>query len=105
MGLLVVVFVDDSLGCSLLDYDRLLVFGVVVLVDCGVCFFVQKEDVVVQCGVVVLIIVDNIDEQVMGGILGVNIDVKILVVSVIKLVGFQLCGQFGLIIVKFMVSI
>lgn len=40
MGLLVVVFVDDSLGCSLLDYDRLLVFGVVVLVDCGVCFFV-----------------------------------------------------------------
>lgn len=69
-GPLVAAPADDSPGCSPSDYDRLPVSGAVVLVDRGVCPFAQKEDAAAQRGAVALIIADNIDEQAMGGTLG-----------------------------------
>ncbi|ACC39185.1 M28 family metallopeptidase [Mycobacterium marinum] len=86
---------DDSPGCTPSDYDNLPVKGAVVLVDRGECQFAQKEDAAAQRGAVALIIADNVDEQMMGGTLGVNTDVKIPVVSVTKSVGLQLRGKSG----------
>ncbi|KAA1251190.1 M20/M25/M40 family metallo-hydrolase [Mycobacterium simiae] len=94
-GPLVVVPADDSPGCTASDYDRLPVQGAVAVVDRGSCEFANKEDVAAQQGAVALIIVDNVDEQSMGGTLGVNTDVKIPVVSVTKSVGMQLRGKSG----------
>lgn len=94
-GPLVLVPTDDSPGCTASDYDKLPVRGAVALVDRGSCEFAQKEDVAAQQGAVALIIVDNVDEQSMGGTLGVNTDVKIPVVSVTKSVGMQLRGKSG----------
>lgn len=94
-GPLVVAPADDSPGCTVSDYDNLPVQGAVVLVDRGNCPFSQKEDVAAQRGAVALIVADNVDEQRMGGTLGVDTDVKIPVVSVSKSVGLQLRGESG----------
>jgi Zn-dependent M28 family amino/carboxypeptidase len=84
-----------SPGCAASDYDKLPVQGAVALVDRGSCPFAQKEDVATQRGAVAMIVVDNVDEEQMGGTLGVNTDVKIPVVSVTKSVGVQLRAQPG----------
>ncbi len=86
---------DESPGCTASDYDKLPVQGAVVLVDRGNCPFAQKEDAAAQRGAVAMIVVDNVDEQQMGGTLGANTDVKIPAVSVTKSVGMQLRGQPG----------
>ncbi|BCI91608.1 hypothetical protein NIIDMKKI_68140 [Mycobacterium kansasii] len=69
-GPLLSVPTDDSPGCTAADYDKLPARGAVALVDRGSCEFAQKEDVAAQQGVAALIIVDNVDEQSMGGTLG-----------------------------------
>jgi Zn-dependent M28 family amino/carboxypeptidase len=86
---------DESPGCTPSDYDKLPVQGAVVVVDRGSCQFAQKEDAASQRGAVGLIVVDNVDEQAMGGTLGANTDVKIPVVSVTKSVGFLLHAKAG----------
>ncbi len=85
----------ESPGCTPAEYDKLPVQGAVVVVDRGSCQFAQKEDAAAQRGAVALIIVDNVDEQSMGGTLGANTEVKIPVVSVTKSVGFQLRSKSG----------
>lgn len=85
----------DSPGCAPTDYDKLPVQGAVVVVERGNCQFAQKEDAAAQRGAAALIVVDNVDEQSMGGTLGANTDVKIPVVSVTKSVGFQLHAKSG----------
>ncbi|MHA7649669.1 M28 family metallopeptidase [Mycobacterium sp. ML4] len=86
---------DDSPGCTPSDYDKLPAKGAVAVVDRGNCPFSQKEDAAAQRGAVALIVVDNVDEESMGGTLGANTDVKIPVVSVTKSVGFQLRSKSG----------
>ncbi|ORV68984.1 M28 family metallopeptidase [Mycobacterium gastri] len=103
-GPLLSVPADDSPGCTAADYDKLPARGAVALVDRGSCEFAQKEDVAAQQGVAALIIVDNVDEQSMGGTLGVNTDVKIPVVGVTKSVGMQLRGKSGPTTVKLTAS-
>jgi Zn-dependent M28 family amino/carboxypeptidase len=94
-GPLLIAPAADSPGCTAADYDKLPVQGAVVLVDRGSCEFAQKEDAAAQRGAVALIVVDNVDEQSMGGTLGANTDVKIPVVSITKSVGVQLRGKSG----------
>src|SRR5271166_2365015 len=94
-GPLVAVPAGDSPGCNASDYDKLPVPGAVVLVERGTCPFAQKESAAAQRGAAAMVIVDNVDEQQMGGTLGVDTDVKIPVVSVTKSIGVQLRGQSG----------
>jgi Zn-dependent M28 family amino/carboxypeptidase len=94
-GPLVAAPADDSPGCSPSDYDKVPVQGAVVLVERGTCPFSQKEDAAAQRGAVGMVVVDNVDEQSMGGTLGANTDVKMPVVSVTKSVGMQLRGLSG----------
>ena len=94
-GPLVAASAGDAAGCKPADYDQLPVQGAVVLVDRGTCPFAQKEDAAAQRGAVAMIVVDNVDEQQMGGTLGANTDVKIPVVSVTKSLGAQLRTQPG----------
>lgn len=94
-GPLVAAPAGDSPGCAASDYDKLPVKGAVVVVDRGSCQFAQKEEAAAKQGAVALIIADNVDEQSMGGTLGVNTDVKIPVVSVTKSVGIQLRAKSG----------
>jgi Zn-dependent M28 family amino/carboxypeptidase len=95
----------DSPGCAASDYDRLPVKGAVVLVDRGNCPFAQKEDAAAQRGAVAMVVVDNVDEQQMGGTLGPNTDVKIPVVSVTKSTGAQLRTQSGPATIKLNASV
>ncbi|RFD25943.1 amidohydrolase [Mycobacterium uberis] len=92
-GPLVAASADNSTGCTASNYDRVPAQGAVVLVDRGNCPFAQKEDVIAQRGAVAMIVIDNVDEEQMGGTLGANTDVKIPVVSVTKSVGLQLRAQ------------
>jgi Zn-dependent M28 family amino/carboxypeptidase len=94
-GPLVAAPADDSPGCTPSDYDGLPAQGAVVLVNRGNCPFAQKEDAAVQRGAVGMVVVDNVDEERMGGTLGPNTDVKIPVVSVTKSNGISLRGQTG----------
>jgi Zn-dependent M28 family amino/carboxypeptidase len=99
-GPLVSAPAGDSPGCTASDYDRLPVQGAVVLVDRGNCPFTQKEDAAAQRGAVAMIVVDNVDEQQMGGTLGANTEVKIPALGVTKSVGILLRGQPGQATVK-----
>jgi Zn-dependent M28 family amino/carboxypeptidase len=99
-GPLVSAPADDGPGCTASDYDRQPAQGAVVLVDRGNCPFAQKEDAAAQRGAVAVIVVDNVDEQQMGGTLGANTDVKIPTLSVTKSVGILLRGQPGQATVK-----
>jgi Zn-dependent M28 family amino/carboxypeptidase len=94
-GPLVAAPADDSPGCTPSDYDGLPAQGAVVLVNRGSCPFSQKEDAAVQRGAVGMVVIDNVDEQHMGGTLGTNTDVKIPVVSVTKSDGIVLRGLTG----------
>jgi hypothetical protein len=92
-GPLVTVPPANSAACSPADFDGLRVQGAVVLVDRGTCPFAQKEGAAVQRGAAAMIVVDNVDEQQMGGTLGADTDVKIPVLSVTKSTGLQLRAQ------------
>jgi Zn-dependent M28 family amino/carboxypeptidase len=94
-GPLVAAPADDSPGCTPSDYDGLPAQGAVVLVNRGNCPFSQKEDAAVQRGAVAMVVVDNVDEERMGGTLGANTDVKIPVVGVTKSDGIMLHGLTG----------
>ena len=94
-GPLVVAPGGDSPGCAAADYDNLPVRGAVVLVDRGTCPFAQKEDAAAQRGAVAMIVADNVDEEEMGGTLGVDTNVKIPVVNVTRSVGMQLHARPG----------
>jgi Zn-dependent M28 family amino/carboxypeptidase len=84
---------DHGPGCVASDYDGLPAQGAVVLVDRGNCPFAQKEDAAAQRGAVALIVVDNVDEQQMGGTLGESTDVKIPALSITKSTGILLRRQ------------
>ncbi|OBA80569.1 amidohydrolase [Mycobacterium sp. 1164966.3] len=94
-GPLVAAPADDSPGCTPSDYDGLPSQGAVVLVNRGNCPFAQKEDAAVQRGAVAMVVVDNVDEERMGGTLGADTDVKIPVVGVTKSDGILLHGLTG----------
>lgn len=85
----------ETAGCNAADYDGLPVRGAVVLVDRGHCTFAEKEDAAAQRGAAAMILADNLDEQQMGGTLGVDTDVKIPAVGVTKSTGLLLRGQPG----------
>jgi Zn-dependent M28 family amino/carboxypeptidase len=99
-GPLVSVPGGETPGCNAADYDGLPAQRAVVLVDRGKCPFAQKEDAAAQRGAVAMIVVDNVDEQQMGGTLGADTDVKIPAVSVTKSTGLLLRGQPGQATVK-----
>ncbi|MGA9359875.1 MAG: PA domain-containing protein, partial [Mycobacterium sp.] len=99
-GPLVSVPEGDTSGCNAADYDKLPARGAVVLVERGKCPFAQKEDAAAQRGAVAMIVVDNVDEQQMGGTLGADTDVKIPAVGVTKSTGLLLRGQPGQATVK-----
>ena len=103
-GPLVSVPDGDTSGCNASDYDRLPAQGAVVLVERGKCPFARKEDAAAQRGAVAMIVVDNVDEQQMGGTLGADTDVKIPAVSVTKSTGLLLRGQPGQASVKLKAS-
>jgi Zn-dependent M28 family amino/carboxypeptidase len=103
-GPLVAAPTGDSPGCKASDYDKLPVQGAVVLVQRGICPFAQKEDAAAQRGAVAMIVVDNVDEERMGGTLGEDTVVKISVVGVTRSVGVQLRGQSGPTTVKLSAS-
>jgi Zn-dependent M28 family amino/carboxypeptidase len=94
-GPLVAPTADEGLGCAPSDYDGLPAQGAVVLVNRGKCHFAEKENAAVQRGAVGMVVVDNVDEERMGGTLGADTDVKIPVVSVTKSDGMVLRGLTG----------
>jgi Zn-dependent M28 family amino/carboxypeptidase len=104
-GPLVPVPPGDDPGCKPSDFDGLRVQGAVVLVDRGTCPFAQKENAAAQRGAVAMIVVDNVDEQQMGGTLGADTDVKIPVLSVTKSIGMQLRAQPGPTTIKLNASV
>ncbi|HEX2284327.1 MAG TPA: M28 family metallopeptidase [Mycobacterium sp.] len=89
-GPLVPARVDDSPGCTASDYDGLPVKGAVVLVDRGVCQFSEKEAAAAERGAIALIVVNNEENDEMGGTLGEKTDVKIPVISITKASGERL---------------
>ena len=99
-GPLVSVPDGDATGCNAATYDKLPAQGAVVLVERGKCPFAQKEDAAAQRGAVAMIVVDNVDEQQMGGTLGADTDVKIPAMAVTKSTGLLLRGQRGQATVK-----
>jgi Zn-dependent M28 family amino/carboxypeptidase len=99
-GPLVSVPDGDGSGCNAAAYDKLPAQGAVVLVERGKCPFAQKEDAAAQRGAVAMIVVDNVDEQQMGGTLGADTDVKIPAMAVTKSTGLLLRGQPGQATVK-----
>lgn len=103
-GPLVSVPEGDTSGCNAADYDKLSAQGAVVLVERGKCPFAQKEDAAAHWGAVAMIVVDNVDEQQMGGTLGADTDVKIPAVGVTKSTGLLLRGQPGQATVKLSAS-
>lgn len=94
-GPLLVVSTGNGLGCAASDYDTLPAKGAVVLVDRGTCPFAQKEEAAAQHGAAAMIVVDNVDEEQMGGTLGANTEVKMPVVGVTKSTGMLLRAQPG----------
>ncbi|MEU0496768.1 M28 family metallopeptidase [Mycobacterium sp. NPDC006124] len=72
-------------GCAASDYDGLDVKGAVVLVDRGACPFGDKQAVAAERGAVAVIVANNVDgDEIGGGTLGEDTDVKIPSVSVSK---------------------
>jgi Zn-dependent M28 family amino/carboxypeptidase len=89
-GPLVPARVEDTPGCTASDYDGLPVAGAIVLVDRGQCPFGGKQAVAAERGAVALIVVNNEDDDEMGGTLGEMTDVKIPVISITKASGDRL---------------
>jgi Zn-dependent M28 family amino/carboxypeptidase len=72
-------------GCAASDYDGLDVTGAVVLVDRGACPFGDKQTVAAERGAVAVIVANNVDgDEVGGGTLGEDTEVKIPAVSISK---------------------
>ena len=95
-GPLVTARVEDTPGCTAGDYDGLPVEGAIVLVDRGSCPFGAKQAVAAERGAVALIVANNEDgEDISGGTLGEQTDVKIPVISVTKAAGAQVRTQSG----------
>ncbi|OBA59214.1 amidohydrolase [Mycobacterium sp. 1100029.7] len=94
-GPLLALSAGNGQGCAASDFDNPAVKGAVVLVDRGTCPFAQKENAAAQHGAIAMIVADNVDEEQMGGTLGVNTEVKIPVVAVSKSVGMALRARPG----------
>jgi Zn-dependent M28 family amino/carboxypeptidase len=94
-GPLLAVSTGNGQGCAPSDYDNLPVKGAVVLLERGSCPFAKKEDAAAQRGAVAMIVIDNVDEEQMGGTLGADTEVKIPAVGVTKSTGMQLRAQPG----------
>lgn len=76
---------DDTPGCTASDFDGLDVKGAIAMVDRGSCPFSVKEAEAVERGAAALIVVNNVaGDEIGGGTLGEDTDVKIPVVSVSK---------------------
>lgn len=81
-------------GCAASDYDGIDVKGAVVLVDRGACPFGVKQALAAERGAVALVVADNADgDDIGGGTLGEDTDVKIPVVSISKADGARLRNQ------------
>ena len=72
-GPLLAVPTGNGLGCAASDYDNLPVRGAVVLLERGTCPFAKKEDAAAQRGAAAMIVIDNVDEEQMGGTLGATL--------------------------------
>ena len=95
-GPLVLARSEDTPGCTAGDYDGLPVKGAVVMVDRGSCPFGAKQAVAAERGAVALIVANNEDgEEIAGGTLGRETDVKIPVIAITKVAGGQLREQPG----------
>lgn len=95
-GPLVPARVEDTPGCTADDYDGLPVEGAVVLVDRGACPFGAKQAVAAERGAVALIVANNEEgEEMTGGTLGEDTEVRIPVIGVTMEAGEQLRGQPG----------
>ncbi|HYO00449.1 MAG TPA: M28 family metallopeptidase [Mycobacterium sp.] len=78
-------------GCAASDYDGVGVKGAVVMVDRGACPFGVKQTVAAERGAVALIVANNVDgDDIGGGTLGEDTEVKIPVVSISKSDGARL---------------
>ncbi|GAB7066579.1 M28 family metallopeptidase [Mycolicibacterium hodleri] len=72
-------------GCAASDYDGLDVRGAVVLVDRGACPFGDKQVVAAERGAAAVIVANNVDgDDIGGGTLGEDTEVKIPAVSISK---------------------
>ncbi|WP_234815149.1 M28 family peptidase [Mycolicibacterium duvalii] len=95
-GPLVAAPAEETPGCTADDYDGLPVRGAVVLVDRGACPFGTKQAVAADRGAVALIVADNTDaDELVGGTLGDDTDVKIPVIGIGKDAGAGLRAQPG----------
>ncbi|MCW2515301.1 MAG: amidohydrolase [Mycobacterium sp.] len=78
-------------GCAPTDYDGLDVKGAIVLVDRGACPFGEKQTVAAERGAAGLIVANNVEgDDLGGGTLGEDTDVKIPAVSISKEDGARL---------------
>ncbi|GLP77805.1 hydrolase [Mycobacterium antarcticum] len=78
-------------GCAASDYDGLDVKGAIVLVDRGACPFGTKQTVAAERGAAALVVANNVEgDDIGGGTLGEDVDVKIPVVSISKSDGARL---------------
>lgn len=78
-------------GCLASDYDGLDVKGAIVLVDRGACPFGDKQTAAAERGAVALVVANNVGgDEIGGGTLGQDVEVKIPVVSVSKADGARL---------------
>ncbi|MGH3642202.1 MAG: M28 family metallopeptidase [Mycobacterium sp.] len=81
-------------GCVATDYDGMDVSGAIVLVDRGACPFGVKQAVAAERGAVALVVANNAEgDEIGGGTLGEDTDVKIPVVSISKADGARLRNQ------------
>ena len=93
-GRLVPARTGDRPGCAPTDYDGMDVKGAVVLVDRGACPFGVKQTVAAERGAVALVVANNVDgDDIGGGTLGEDTDVKIPAVSISKPDGARLRNQ------------
>ena len=93
-GRLVPARTGDRPGCAPTDYDGMDVKGAVVLVDRGACPFGVKQTVAAERGAVALVVANNVDgDDLGGGTLGEDTDVKIPAVSISKADGARLRNQ------------
>ncbi|BDX34601.1 hydrolase [Mycobacterium antarcticum] len=78
-------------GCAASDYDGLDVKGAIVLVDRGACPFGTKQTMAAERGAAALVVANNVEgDDIGGGTLGEDVDVKIPVVSISKSDGARL---------------
>jgi Zn-dependent M28 family amino/carboxypeptidase len=87
---------DDTPGCTADDYDGRGVSGAIVLVDRGSCPFSDKEAAAAERGAVALIVANNVEgDELPGGTLGEQTDVKIPAIGISKADGVRLRANPG----------